>query len=34
MWVKREVLYALQQPKYEAAIAPVLLEDCDYERLS
>lgn len=34
MWVKRETLYALEQPSYEGSIAPLLLEECDHERLS
>lgn len=34
MWVKREILYALEQPAYENSIAPLLLEDCDHESLS
>ena len=34
MWVKRETLYALEQAEYEDSIAPIIIEDCDYERLS
>lgn len=34
MWVKRETLYALQQPAYENAIVPLLLAPCDYEQIS
>ena len=34
MWVKRETLYALQQVRYENKIVPVLLEECDPDRLS
>lgn len=34
MWVKRETLYALEQTEYEDSIAPIIIEDCDYERLS
>jgi hypothetical protein len=34
MWVKREVSYALQEQRYEGRIIPLLLGDCDVERLS
>lgn len=34
MWVKRELLYALQQNRFADRIVPVLLEACDYDRLS
>jgi len=34
MWVKRELLFALQQKRFENRIAPVLYEACDFERLS
>lgn len=34
MWVKREVLYALQQRRYEDRIVPVLYEPCAFEHLS
>lgn len=34
MWVKRETIYALQQPRYENRIVPVLREDCDPDQLS
>jgi hypothetical protein len=34
MWVKRETLYALEQAEYEDSIASIIIEDCDYERLS
>lgn len=34
VWVKRELVFALQQPRYENRITPVLMEDCDYSRLS
>jgi len=33
MWVKRELSYALIQPRYEDRIIPLLLRRCDYERL-
>ena len=34
VWVKRELLYALDQRRYENRITPVLLQDCDIEQLS
>lgn len=34
MWVKRELLYALQQQRYERKIVPILHEGCEYEKLS
>ena len=33
-WVKRELLYALQEGRYEQRIVPILYRRCDYERLS
>ena len=33
-WVKRELLYSLQQDRFEARIAPLLHRACDYEQLS
>jgi hypothetical protein len=33
-WVKSELLYALNQPRYKNRIVPVLLEPCKYEKLS
>ena len=30
-WVKRELLYALQQDRFEGRIAPVVYRTCDYE---
>lgn len=33
-WVKRELLYALQQNRFENKIIPILFKSCDYERLS
>ena len=33
-WVKRELLYALQQDRFEGRIAPLLHRACDYEQLS
>lgn len=34
VWVKRELLYALQQRRYVNRITPVLVNPCDYEQLS
>lgn len=34
IWVKRELLFALQQNRFVGRIVPVLLEDCDHEKLS
>lgn len=34
MWVKRELLYALQRNRFENRIVPLLYQPCDYERLS
>jgi TIR domain-containing protein len=34
LWVKRELTYALRQRRYQGRIVPVLLERCDWERLS
>jgi hypothetical protein len=34
IWVKREVLFALQQERFENRIVPITYIDCDYERLS
>jgi hypothetical protein len=34
MWVKRELLFALQQNRFEDKIIPLLLQPCDAERLS
>ena len=33
-WVKRELLYALQQRRYREHIAPLLYRRCRYEKLS
>ena len=33
-WVKREVLYALKDRRYDERIVPVLHQPCDYEQLS
>ncbi|SOD01804.1 TIR domain-containing protein [bacterium JGI 053] len=34
MWVKRELMFALQQNRYESHIVPLLVESCDFGRLS
>lgn len=34
MWVKRELLYALQQPRFENRIVPLLIADCLPDKLS
>lgn len=34
VWVKRELVFALQQKHFETKIVPIVLEPCDYERLS
>jgi hypothetical protein len=34
MWVKRELLFALQQNHFEGRIVPLLVRTCDHERLS
>jgi hypothetical protein len=34
MWVKRELLFALQQNRFEDRIVPVVDQACDFERLS
>ena len=34
MWVKRELMFALQQTRYESHIVPILIEPCDFRRLS
>ena len=34
MWVKRELLFALQQNRFENKIVPLLYQPCDYHRLS
>ena len=33
-WVKRELLFALQQDRFDGTIAPVLCRSCDHEELS
>ena len=33
-WVKRELLFALDQSHFAEKIIPVLYRDCDYEKLS
>jgi len=34
IWVKRELLFALQQPHYVDKIVPIMFQQCDYEKLS
>ena len=34
MWVKRELLFALQQNRFENKIVPLLFRDCDFDHLS
>ena len=34
VWVKRELLFALQQNHFQGRIIPAILKACDYERLS
>jgi len=34
IWVKRELVFALQQNRFENKIVPILYRDCDYENLS
>jgi hypothetical protein len=34
MWVKRELMYALRQNRYDSHIVPIIVEPCDAERLS
>jgi hypothetical protein len=33
-WVKRELVYALQQTRYTNRIAPLLVRQCEFEKLS
>ena len=34
MWVKRELLYSLQQDRFDGRIAPVLFKSCNHDELS
>ena len=34
MWVKRELIFALQQNRFENRIVPLLWQACDFDRLS
>ena len=34
MWVKRELIFALQQNRFENKIVPLLYQPCDFTRLS
>lgn len=31
MWVKRELMFALQQHRFDTKIVPVILHECDYD---
>jgi hypothetical protein len=33
-WVKRELLYALQEDRYEKRIVPIIAQPCNFKRLS
>jgi len=33
-WVKRELLFALNNSRYEDRIVPILVRDCDFQQLS
>ncbi len=34
IWVKRELLFSLQENRFDNKIVPLVYQDCDYERLS
>lgn len=34
MWVKRELIFALQQNRFENRIVPLLYQPCDFDQLS
>ena len=34
MWVKRELMFALNQDRYQGHIVPLLAEPCSFSRLS
>lgn len=34
IWVKRELIFALQQNRFENRIVPLLYQPCDFDRLS
>ena len=34
IWVKRELLFSLQENRFDNKIVPLLHQDCDYRRLS
>ena len=34
MWVKRELLFCLQQDRFDGRIAPILYRPCDHDELS
>ncbi len=33
-WVKRELMFSLQQDRFDGRIIPVLMQSCDYDELS
>jgi hypothetical protein len=33
-WVKRELLFALQERRYDGRVVPLLFETCEFKRLS
>ena len=33
-WVKRELLFSLQQDRFDGRIAPILYRSCDHDELS
>jgi len=34
MWVKRELLFALQQERFADRIVPIMVQSCGFDRLS
>lgn len=34
MWVKRELLFALQENRFDNKIVPIVYNSCDYKKLS
>ena len=34
IWVKRELLFSLQENRFDNKIVPLVYQDCDYKRLS
>lgn len=33
MWVKRELTFVLNEPRYQSSIVPVLLEPCEHRKV-